>query len=138
MEAVSPSPLTPSAIRLRLASMAPVETEGMRPWTVLKLCERLMKYAGLLDEQPMPLGLMTRSGETPISYMASIMRSEMALWPHPAQSVVFPPLYSRTERPIRLVFGAGGGAVGVVAIYLPSMVMSSSVTERASSGSPWM
>jgi len=29
-----------------------------------------------------------------------------------------------------------GSAVGVVAIYLPSMVLSSSVTERASSGSP--
>src|SRR5215469_1085191 len=116
IEAVSPSPLTPRAMRSRLASMAPVATEGMRPWTALKLCERLMKYAGLFDEQPMPLGLMTRSGGMPISYMASMMRSEMALWPHPAQSVVLPPLYSRTERPMRLVLGAG--AVGVVAILL--------------------
>ena len=62
MEAESPSPLTPSVIRLRLASMAPVATEGMRPCTELKLCERLMKYAGLFDEQPMPLSLATRSG----------------------------------------------------------------------------
>ena len=91
MEAVSPSPLTPRAIRWRLASTAPVATEGMRPCTALKLCERPMKYAGLLDEQPMPLGLITRSGGTPISYMASMMRSEIALWPQPAHSVVLPP-----------------------------------------------
>ena len=50
-----------------------------------------MKYAGLLDEQPMPLSLITRSGWTPISYMASMMRSEIALWPQPAHSVVLPP-----------------------------------------------
>src|SRR3984957_4809965 len=65
----------------------------------------------------MPLILMTRSGCTPISYMASTMRSEMALWPQPAHSVVLPPLYSRTLRPMRLVFGPGaegGSAVGVV------------------------
>ncbi len=64
----------------------------MRPCTALKLCERLMKYAGVFDEQPMPCGLITNSGSTPISYKASMMRSEIALWPHPAQSVVLPPL----------------------------------------------
>src|ERR1043166_984776 len=116
IEAVSPSPLTPRAIRLRFASTAPVVTDGMRPWTELKLCERFMKYAGLFDEQPMPLILMTRSGGTPISNMASMMRSEIALWPQPAQSVVLPPLYSRTGKPMRFVLGAGGGGVVVVAI----------------------
>ena len=50
-----------------------------------------MKYAGLFDEQPMPLNFATRSGCTPISYIASMMRSEIALCPQPAQSVVFPP-----------------------------------------------
>ena len=46
-------------------------------------------------------------------------------------------LYSITVKPMRLVFGAGAGLSGVVvAIYFPSMVMSSSVTERASSGRP--
>ena len=50
-----------------LASSAPVATEGMRPCTLLKLCERLMKYAGLFEEQPMPESLITRSGCTPIS-----------------------------------------------------------------------
>ena len=34
-----------------------------------------MKYAGLFDEQPMPLIFITRSGSTPISNIASIMRS---------------------------------------------------------------
>src|SRR6266853_5606745 len=134
IEAVSPSPLTPSAIRWRLASTAPVATDGMRPWTALKLCERPMKYAGLFEEQPMPLGLITRSGGTPISYMASMMRSEIALWPQPAHKVVLPPRYSTTGRPMRLVLG--GGVLVVVAIYLPSMVMSLSVTERASRGNP--
>src|SRR5215472_19258507 len=116
IEAVSPSPLTPSAIRLRFASIAPVATDGMRPCTELKLCERLMKYAGLFDEHPMPLSLATFSGFTPISNIASMMRSEIALWPQPAQSVVFPPLYSRTERLMRFVLGAG--VLGVVDILL--------------------
>src|SRR6201999_174699 len=133
MEAVSPSPLMPSASRLRLASMAPVVTEGMRPWTVLKLCDLLRKYAGVFDEQPMPDILATRCGSTPISYMASIMRSEMALWPHPAQSVVLPPLYSITVRPRRLVFGAGGsvGTVVVVAIALAALLRDDFVGDAA-------
>src|ERR1035437_148162 len=113
IETVSPSPVTPSAIRFLFASIAPVATEGMRPCTELKLCERFMKYAGLFDEQPMPLNFATRSGCTPISYIASMMRSEIALCPQPAQSVVFPPRYSTTCSPMRLVFGVAGG-VGVV------------------------
>jgi hypothetical protein len=43
IEAVSPSPETPSAIMVWLARTAPVATEGMRPWTLLKLCARLRK-----------------------------------------------------------------------------------------------
>src|SRR5262249_20726603 len=116
IEAESPSPLTPRVSRSRLASMAPVATEGMRPCTELKLWERLMKYAGLLEEHPMPLSFATRSGFTPISYMASIMRSEIELWPQPAHSVVLPPLYSITCNPMRFSFGAG--VLGVVAILL--------------------
>jgi hypothetical protein len=38
MAPVSPSPLTPLAVSVRLASIAPVPTDGMRPWTVLKPC----------------------------------------------------------------------------------------------------
>src|SRR6266404_3492015 len=48
-----------------------------------------------------------------------------------------------TCSPMRFVFGAGVGAgagvfVGVDPIYLPSLIMSSSVTERASIGNPWI
>src|SRR5438552_10881050 len=119
IDAVSPSPLTPMQTRRRLASMAPVATEGMRPWTALKLCERFRKYAGVFDEHPMPLGLMTNSGSTPISYIASMMRSEMALCPQPAHSVVLPPLYSITVRPMRLILGPEVAvSVGVVDILL--------------------
>src|SRR5205814_8099035 len=32
-----------------------------------------------------------------------MMRSEIALWPHPAHSVVLPPRYGGTSRPIRLI-----------------------------------
>ena len=64
---VSPSPLTPMAISLWLASIAPVPTDGMRPWTALKPCEPPRKYAGLLLEQPMPDSLMTCFGSIPIS-----------------------------------------------------------------------
>ena len=69
--------------------------------------ERLMKLSGIGCSSKSPAYFMTRSGCTPISYMASIMRSEMALWPQPAQSVVLPPRYSSTGRPIRLTLGPG-------------------------------
>src|SRR4029079_10052395 len=49
---VSPSPLMPMAISFLFASMAPVPTDGMRPWTALKPCEPPRKYARLLLEQP--------------------------------------------------------------------------------------
>src|SRR5438445_10998229 len=107
IEAESHWPRTPRLSRLRLASMAPVARDGIRPCTELKLCERLMKYAGLFDEHPMPLSFATRSGWTPIPYMASMMRSDIALCPQPAQSVVLPPLYSITDSPMRLILAAG-------------------------------
>jgi hypothetical protein len=91
MAPVSPSPLTPMAIILRLATTAPVATDGMRPCTELKPCDWLRKYAGLLLEQPMPESFTTDVGSTPISKKASMMRSVIALWPHPAQSVVLLP-----------------------------------------------
>ena len=88
---VSPSPLTPIASRFLFASIAPVATDGMRPCTELNPCDGFRKYAGLLLEQPMPESLMTRFGSTPISKNASMMRSEIALCPHPAHSVVLLP-----------------------------------------------
>ena len=76
---VSPSPLTPMAISLRLASIAPVPTEGIRPWTELNPCDAPRKYAGLLLEQPIPDSLITCRGSIPSSKKASMIRSEMAL-----------------------------------------------------------
>ena len=89
---VSPSPLMPMAMSFWLASIAPVPTDGMRPWTALNPCEPPRKYAGLLLEQPMPDSLTTCCGSMPISKNASMMRSEIALCPQPAQSVVLLPL----------------------------------------------
>jgi hypothetical protein len=102
MAPVSPSPLMPMAISLWFASTAPVATDGMRPCTELKPWDEPRKYAGLLLEQPMPDSLITWLGSMPISKNASKMRSEIALWPQPAHSVVFPPLYDCGSRPIRL------------------------------------
>ena len=77
---------------VRLASNAPVATEGIRPCTALKACARLMKYAGVFDEHPMPDSFATRSGWMPSSYIASRRRSLIALCPQPAQRVDLPPL----------------------------------------------
>ena len=91
MAPVSPSPLTPIAIILRFATTAPVASDGIRPWTELKPCAALRKYAGLLLEQPIPDSLMTSVGWMPNSKNESMIRSVMALCPHPAQSVVLAP-----------------------------------------------
>src|SRR5258705_7185123 len=117
---VSPSPLTPIASIERLASSAPVATDGMRPCTELKPCDWLRKYAGLLLEQPMPDSFRTRLASTPRSKHASMMRSEIALCPHPAHSVVLPPRYCDSSRPIRFSFfpGAGADPAGVVIVLL--------------------
>ena len=142
MAPVSPSPLTPMGIRCLFASTAPVATAGMRPWTELKPCEPPRKYAGLLLEQPMPESLMTRSGGTPISKYASTMRSEIALWPQPAQSVVLPPRYTASSRLIRLTFFAAAGAAAVGVVMMCSYRASrswariSSEIVRASMGRP--
>ena len=63
----------------------------MRPCTELKPCDWFRKYAGLLLEQPMPESLITCVGSMPSSKNESMMRSVMALCPHPAQSVVLLP-----------------------------------------------
>jgi hypothetical protein len=68
-----------------LASIAPVPTDGMRPCTALKPCRPPGKCAGLLLEQPMPDSLMTLRVDAHL-VNASMMRSEIALWPQPAQA----------------------------------------------------
>src|SRR5687767_677152 len=45
-----------------------------------------------------------------------MIRSEMALWPHPAQRVVLPPRYGCISSPMRLVFL--GGVIGVSILRL--------------------
>ena len=91
-------------------------TDGIRPWTELNPWEPPRKYAGLLLEHPMPDSLMTSFGFIPISKNASMIRSEIALWPHPAHSVVLPPRYGCTSRPMRLTFLPGSG-VDVVDMF---------------------
>src|SRR5579883_561418 len=118
IDAVSPSPLTPIATRPWFASNVPVAIDGIRPCTLLKLGDRLMKYAGLFDEHPIPESFATRVGSTPISNIASIIRSEIALCPQPAHKVVFPPLYSTTVRPMLFVFGVAV-ELGIVPITSP-------------------
>src|SRR5579862_4285877 len=139
MAPVSPSPLTPIDNMFLLASIAPVATDGMRPCTELNPCDGFRKYAGLLLEQPMPDSFRTRFGSTPISKNASMMRSEMALWPHPAQSVVLLPLYEDTSRLMRLTFFVAIGVSSAIRFYVDdgsSCRRMPSLTLLASSGSP--
>src|SRR5262245_15659279 len=122
---VSPSPLMPIAIILRLATTAPVPTDGIRPWTELKPCALFRKYAGALLEQPMPDSLMTWVGSMPRSKNESMMRSVIALCPHPAHSVVFEPRYASDSRPMRLTFlpgadGCTGASVDMSVCFSPS------------------
>ena len=53
---------------------------------------------------------------SPISKNASMMRSEIALWPQPAHSVVLPPRYGCISRPMRLIFLPGSGVAVVVMV----------------------
>src|SRR5712692_7207010 len=54
----------------------------------------------------MPDSLMTCWGSIPISKNASMIRSEIALCPHPAHKVVLPPRYGWISSPIRFVLPA--------------------------------
>ena len=75
----------------------------------------------------MPLIFITRSGSTPISNMASIMRSEMALWPQPAHSVDLPPRYSTIGKADVIHLRARGPTRSCGGHYKPSLVANSSV-----------
>jgi hypothetical protein len=55
------------------AKRAPVAREDMRPCKPLKPKERLRKYAGLFDEQPMPLNFITDSGTISSSKQAEMI-----------------------------------------------------------------
>src|SRR4051794_36730515 len=87
MFAVSPSPLIPIARSERLATAAPVATDGIRPCSVLNPWLYWRKYAGVLLEHPIPLNLTVEYGFTPTDLQASIRWLVMLLWPHPLQRV---------------------------------------------------
>src|SRR6478735_4036046 len=87
IDAESPSPETPRYSKSRLARLAPVSTDGMRPCTELKPCELPRKYVGVFDEQPMPEILATRCGSIDSSKQAWMMDAVIESCPHPAHSV---------------------------------------------------
>ena len=63
----------------------------MRPCTALKPCDWLTKYAGVLDEQPMPLIFASMCGSMPISNTAWMIAAVTESWPQPAHSVEITP-----------------------------------------------
>ena len=71
--------------------MAPAAIEGMRPCTELKPCASLMKYVGVLEEQPMPESFATRCGSTSSSKNDWISAAVTESCPHPAHSVDIDP-----------------------------------------------
>src|SRR5262249_12247095 len=90
-----------------LARLAPVNTDGIRPWTLLKPCDLSRKYVGVLDEQPMPESFATRCGWIASSQQAWMIAALMESCPQPAQSVEIAPSKSRRVRP-REFFGRSG------------------------------
>ncbi len=74
-------------MRSRLASAAPVTTDGIRPCTLLKPCPAPRKYVGVFDEQPMPDSFATRCGAIASSKNAWMIAAEIESWPQPAHSV---------------------------------------------------
>ena len=73
--------------RSRLAALAPVVTDGMRPCTELNPCDWLTKYAGVFDEQPMPLIFASMCGSTSSSKTAWMIAAVTESWPQPAHKV---------------------------------------------------
>ncbi len=91
MDRESPSPEMPTYSRSRLAAFAPAAMEGMRPCTELKPWASFTKYAGVLDEQPMPDSFATRWGSTSSSKKAWTSAAVTESCPHPAHSVDIAP-----------------------------------------------
>ena len=63
----------------------------MRPCTPLKPCASRRKYAGVFDEQPMPVSFATRCGGIDSSQNAWMIAAVTESWPQPAQSVDIAP-----------------------------------------------
>src|SRR5436190_21897522 len=87
IDSESPSPDTPMYTSSRLAALAPVAMAAMRPCAELKPCAPLTKYAGVLDEQPMPLSLAIMWGGVEISHSARTRAAVIESCPQPAHSV---------------------------------------------------
>ena len=136
MEAVVAVAADAERDHLRLASTAPVVTDGMRPCTELKLCERLMKYAGALR----------RAAD------ARHLHHALGLDAHLVKGVddalgncVVAAAGAERGLASAIVQDSESDAVGLLWLgrrrgcsrhYLPSWEMISSVMERASMGSP--
>src|ERR1019366_6234652 len=102
-------------MRSRFAAFAPLATLGMRPCTELNPCDCRMKYAVVLDEQPIPLIFAARCGGISSSQNARTIAAVTESWPHPAQSELIAPSYSRVVRPSEF-FGSPGCRTGGFAI----------------------
>ena len=77
--------------RSPLTAFAPVATDGIRPCTELNPCDALAKYAGVLEEHPMPLSFDSLCGGMLKSNAAWTIAPVIESCPHPAQSVDMPP-----------------------------------------------
>jgi hypothetical protein len=64
---------------------------GMRPCAELKPCAPFTKYAGVFDEQPMPLIFASMCGRIDISHSALTIAAVMESCPQPAHSVDMEP-----------------------------------------------
>src|SRR5580765_5677895 len=84
IDSESPSPEMPMYVRSRFAAFAPELTDGIRPCTELNPCDSFMKYAVVLDEQPMPLIFAARCGGSASSQHAWISAAVTESWPQPA------------------------------------------------------
>jgi len=95
IETVSPSPVTPRASKSLFPGCSR-RHEGMRPWTELKPMRPVHKVSRTLRRQPMPLNFATRSGRTPISYIAFDDAFGNLRYAAPGtQRSSFPPRYQR-------------------------------------------
>src|SRR5580704_16805950 len=91
IERESPSPEMPMYVSSRLAAIAPEAMAAMRPCAELKPCALLTKYAGVFDEQPMPLIFAMLCGTMDNSQSARTIAAVIESCPHPAHNVDMEP-----------------------------------------------
>src|SRR6516162_3972343 len=91
IERESPSPEIPMYVSSRLAALPPVAMGGMRPCAPLKPWAPLTKYAGVFEEQPIPLILAIMCGGRASSQIARINAAVIESCPHPAHRVDIDP-----------------------------------------------